>query len=422
MGFSPGPFAYAVHVLLALILLLAAALPSCAQTLARPGQPGSGLNADLWWRQAVFYRFSDTPADYKSIAAQLDAMHSLGVDALLVPMPAMPDPQAPGPALDDFDELIHQAAQRGIRVLVTFTAPSVTADLAPTARFWLSRGVAGFHLITPPTVSPQDTLSIVQALRKITNSVVGQRIVLSSFNPGATPAPLSSSASHPSSRGTSTPRANRSGDSLSAQLQIDARMSQLNLPDAAGLRPLLAQSLATPNLLLDFHPPATPPSSSDPLPALARATAAILLTTHSAALIDADLGLEQPPASAPDTTTPALPQPPTLADWYSKLSALHHGNPTMRYGSVTPLNFDTQNALVWVIRPASNSALAPPVVVACNLSSSPLQLSLASAIHSLNLRGSYLLTLLRSDKAMGAQDLNSVTLPPFAVYIGELHR
>jgi alpha-glucosidase len=60
--------------------------------------------------------------------------------------------------------------------------------------------------------------------------------------------------------------------------------------------------------------------------------------------------------------------------------------------------------------------------VACNLSSSPLQLSLTSAIHSLNLRGSYLLTVLRSDQAMGAQDLGSVTLPPFAVYIGALHR
>ena len=402
---------YFIRVALSLLLITAFAAP--AQTLARPGQPGSGLNADLWWRQAVFYRTADAPADYKSIAARLDALHSLGVDALIVPMPAMPGPQAPSPDLDDFDELVHQAAQRGIRVLVTFPASGVTADLAPTARFWLSRGVAGLHLVTPPSASPQDSQSLVQALRKVTNSVVGQRIVLSGFNPGATSAPLTSSASHPSSRGVSTPRANRPGDSTGAQLQIDARMSQLNLPDAASLRPLLAQSLTTPNLLLDFHPPAPATGSPDPYPALARAMAAILLTTHSAALIDEDPGLG---------LQPATPPAPTLADWYSKLSALHHGNATMRYGSVTPLNFDTQNALVWVIRPASNSALAPPVVVACNLSSSPIQLSLTSAIKGLNLRGSYLLTLLRTDQAMGAQDLGSVSLPPFAVYIGELHR
>ena len=94
----------------------------------------------------------------------------------------------------------------------------------------------------------------------------------------------------------------------------------------------------------------------------------------------------------------------------------------MRYGSVTVLDFDAQNALVWIIRPAANSALAPPVVVVCNLSSSPLRLSLTSAVHSLNLRGSFLLTLLRSDQAIGPQDLDAVALPPFAVYIGELHR
>jgi hypothetical protein len=138
------------------VLLLLAALSAPAQTLARPGQPGSGLNADLWWRQAVFYQIAASPAnppggspaeqlrlqqsaDYKSIAARLDALHSLGVDALVVPTPPLPASLAPDPALDDFDDLIHQAALRGIRVLVAFPAASVTADLAPTARFWLRK-------------------------------------------------------------------------------------------------------------------------------------------------------------------------------------------------------------------------------------------------------------------------------------------
>jgi alpha-glucosidase len=385
-------------------LLLAISLPAAAQVLARPGMTASGLIADPWWRQAVFYHVAavpTSPTDYRSIDARLDALHTLGVDALLVPMPALPNSFAPDPALDDFDELVHQASRRGIRLLVTLPAPSASADLASSARFWLSRGVAGFHLVTPPGASPQDSQSMLQTLRKITGSAVGQRIVISSFNPDASPSPLASSTSRLPSRGASTRRSSRTGDSSGAQLQIDSQLSQLDLPDAATLRPLLAQSLLTPNLLLDFHPPPPPPSSPDPYPALARAMAAILLTTHSAALIDPDQD---------------------LADWYSRLSALHHGNPTVRYGSVSVLNFDSQNALVWVIRPAARSGLAPPVVVACNLSSSPLQLSLSAAVHSLNLRGSYLLTLLRSDQAMGPQDLDSVSLPPFAVYIGELHR
>jgi alpha-glucosidase len=446
-----------MHRLRIAALLLAAALPASAQTLARPGLAGSGLNADPWWRQAVFYQVSASPAnppgsspaeqlhlqqsaDLSSITARLDALHSLGVDALIVPMPALPRSLAPTPALDDFDDLIHQASQRGIRILVDFPASTVTPDLPAVARFWLSRGVAGFHLVTPPSTSPQDAQAILQAVRQIAGSVVGSRIVISDFNPGASATPP---ATRQPTRGSSTRRSSRSGDTASAQLQIDPQFSQLDLPDAAGLRTLLTQSLAVPNLLLDFHPPAPTPGSPDPYPALARAIAAILLTTHSAALIDAspNLVLQPDPTSAPEAAPPpipvralavnhpaptprpaATPPAPTLTDWYSKLSALHHGNATVRYGSVTLLNFDSQNALVWVIRPAANSGLAPPVVVACNLSSSPLRLSLTAAIHGLNLRGSYLLTLLRSDQAMGPQDLDSVTLPPFAVYIGELHR
>jgi alpha-glucosidase len=449
-----------MHRLALTALLLALALPAAAQTLARPGWAGSGLNNDPWWKQAVFYQVSTTPAnppggspaeqlrlqqsaDLKSIAARLDALHSLGVDALLVPTPPLSASLAPAPALDDFDELIHQASRRGIRVLVTLPAPSVPSDLAPTARFWLSRGVAGFRLVSPPSSSPQDSQSIVQALRKITGSAVGQRIVISNFNPNPSATPLAPPAARQPARIVPTRRSSRSADSANAQLQIDPQLSQLDLPDAENIRPLLAKSLLTPNILLDFYSPASPHTGPDPYPALARAMAAILLTTHSAALIEAGPGLvlqpDAPPAPeaapppapartlavnhpAPTPRPAAAPPAATLADWIGKLSALHHGNATVRYGSVNVLDFDAQSALVWVIRPAANSGLAPPVVVACNLSSSPLRLSLTSAIHSLNLRGSFLLTLLRSDQAMGPQDLDSVALPPFAVYIGELHR
>lgn len=426
-------------------LLLAATCAAPAQTLARPGLAGSGLNSDPWWKQAVFYQIAanpDSPTDYEAIAARLDALHSLGVDALLVPMPALPGSLAPDPALDDFDELIHQASRRGIRVLVTLAAPSATADLSATARFWLSRGVAGFHLVTPAAASPQDSQSLLQSLRKITSSAVGSRIVIAEFNPDAGAAPLASTTARQSSRSSSTRRSDRPGDSTGAQLQIDSRLSQLDLPEAENLRPLLTQSLLNPNILLDFHPQESSARSPDPYPALARAMAAILLTTHSAALIDADqsLALQPDAPPAPETAPPtsaapplAVNQPantplsttppaPTLSDWYSKLSALHHDNATVRYGTPSLLNFDSQNALVWIIRPASGSGLAPPVLVACNLSSSPLQFSLTSAVHSLNLRGSYLRTLLRSDQGMGPQSLDAVTLPPFAVYIGELHR
>ncbi|MDR3745167.1 MAG: hypothetical protein P4K80_03430 [Acidobacteriaceae bacterium] len=458
---KPSSRLLAASLRIAAFLLLATACAS-AQTLVRPGWAGSGLNIDPWWKHAVFYKIGPTPSetnqataftpetDFKALTLRLDALRALGVDALLLPAPRLPalglsDSANPNPALDDLDDLIHQASRRDIRVLVTFPASSVTADLSAAARFWISRGVAGFHLVTPPETSPQDAQSIAQTLRKITSSAIGQRIVLTDFSPESSASAASPTPSlrrnynrHSSSRRSENLRADRRNDSASAQLVIDPRLAQINQPEASNLRPLLAQSLQKPNLLLDFHAPALHPDAPDPYPALAKAMATLLLTTHSTALIDADREIQSEEIAtrqaadreiARNKTNPAsnlrataTPAPASLGEWYSQLSALHHGNATLRSGSVTPLNFDSQNALVWVSRTTSTSSLTAPVVVACNLSSSPLQLSLGDAIKAINLRGTYLRTLLRSDLAIGPQDLNNVILPPFGVYIGELHR
>ena len=85
-----------------------------------------------------------------------------------------------------------------------------------------------------------------------------------------------------------------------------------------------------------------------------------------------------------------IPEDP-LTTWYRQLASLHHDNPVLRSGSVTFLDFDAQNALVWVSKPAPNAPrLTAPVVVICNLSSTPLQLSLEDAMKHLNLHGFFL--------------------------------
>ena len=454
-------------------VLFALTAPASAQTLARPGWAGSGLNADPWWKRAVFYAVDAGPTgagqasasqqtpDCKALAERLGALRSLDVDALLLPAPALPAPGTNGtmPDLDDLDSLIRQASERDMRILLTLPAPSNAADLAAVARFWLNRGIAGFYLEPPPGTSSQDEQALVQALRKATDAAVGQRIAIAQFNPDAGGVPAAA-ALHPAPRRIAGRRTRRAGESGEAQLEIDPRLSRLDLPDAAGLRQLLTESLDEPNVLLDYQPPAPPANAPDPYPALAQAMAAILLTTHTSALIDSSAGLvleaapdrseaaEQQPAAPPPpppppaappgvylpfvpytpppkplpmaVTKPAPPDPLTL--WYRQLAALHHDNAVIRSGSKTFLDFDAQNALVWVSRPAAGSERSFPVIAACNLTSSPLVLSLASDAKALGLHGSYLLTLLRSDAGMGAQDLNSVTLPPFGVYIGELHR
>ena len=342
--------------------------------------------------------------DLQAITANLDAAKSLGIDALILPMPPSPLPDA---TLDSFDELMRQASSRGVHVLLTLPAASVTADLLGTARFWLSRGVSGFHVVTPPQTSPQDSSAIVQAVRRLTTGAVGGRILLSDLRPDAN-AHSTIATSPRRTRHGHTASAMHLEGSTGAQLQIDSHWTLPESPSAANLRPLLSQ--VDPNVILDLQPPTPTSGAAEPYPALANAMAAIALTMRPAALIQTgqDLSL-QSANSAP-------------AAWYRQLAALHHGNATLRSGSVTVLDFDAQNALVWVVRPASNARPVAPVVVACNLSSSPLRLSLGTALRGLNLHGFFLRTLLRTDKAMGAQDIGAVTLPPFGVYIGELHR
>jgi alpha-glucosidase len=424
---------------------LAAAYISPAQILARPGWKNSPVSSDLWWKHAVFYDVSAESFDHRALATRLDALRSLHVDALIVPAPELPPPGSNGPMpnLDDFDDLLRQSSAHGIRVLLTLHAPTASADLSGLARFWLNRGVAGLHIVSPPGATPEQTQAMADSVRKLAAAAAGQRIILSDLT---LPSQDAAATNRPQ-------RVRTSQRPSSSQLQIDTRATNLATFDAATLRPILSQAITQPNLLVDMRAPASA--------SLAEAVATMTLITQPATLIDSAANLvlqptvDQPqvadepakpaspppiPPQAPPGTyfpyTPYIPPPrphvaappkpipeDPLTTWYRQLASLHHDNPVLRSGSTTFLDFDAQNALVWVSKPAPNAPrLTAPVVVICNLSSSPLQLSLADATKHLDLHGFFLRTLLRTDHAMGAQDLNSVNVPAYGVYVGELHR
>lgn len=98
------------------------------------------IDADQWWRSAVIYQvyprsFSDTNndglGDIKGITKRLDYLKKLGVDAIWL-SPHYPSPQADAGydvadykgvnpdygTLEDMDELIAQAHERGIKVII----------------------------------------------------------------------------------------------------------------------------------------------------------------------------------------------------------------------------------------------------------------------------------------------------------------
>jgi glycosidase len=406
-----------------LLLALTLSTTAFSQTLARPGWAGSGMNSQPWWKHAVLYQLD--PKNFsenglKSIPTHLDYLQSLGIDAILLTNTA-PDGQTIDPSLgtlDDLDDLIHQASSRSIRVLIDLK-PNPTTDLTATARFWLNRGIAGFHIADPT----QATL-----LRKITNTYVGQRIVITDVDAGNPPKPQQNSASDP-------------------HLLFDPRPGTQPQLTAATIRPALEaiQDLRIQPVLLtdgpDLKRSITRYADGTHDIEIAKTLAAILLTNRSAANLyyGQELGLtetyptihwEAPPAPQkghpappPDPNPNAAAQdadPKSLLNWYRQLSALHHGNATIASGASILLNHDDQNVLVWVRKPAAITTISPAMVVICNLTAQPAQLSLKDDMKRLHLKGSFLRTTMRSDNAMGPMHLESMTIPPYTVYIGEL--
>ena len=466
----------ALPVALLAAALCALPLGAAGQQLAHPNWVGNNISNDPWWQHAVIYRVDLSPAsgvDFKYLSARVNAMRSVGIDALLLPAPAIPasaaaeaaaaavtataqtaaPPQAATTEIDQLDDLVRAASARGIRVLLTLDGSPSTTDLSGVARFWLARGIAGFYVTAPSGSNPAEMQATVQLLRRIAGSVVGQRIVISSSDFAESESGGSFSTPTPLGRRSSA-AARVARTDAAPQLELDTQMSHLATLDAAALRRGLADTMGQPNLLLDFDLAAQlSVATTSAAKGLSEITATLALLTHPSSMIESSVKLVLDPAapavdvadddqpkpaparSDPNVYLPFKPYVPpgkkaqaqaapkdALTSWYKQLASLHHGSGALRAGSQNFLDFDAQNVLVWVARPVAVTNVSPAVVVACNLSASPATIALRTPLEGLGLHGNYLRTLLRSDRALGPQDLNSVVLPPYSVYIGEVRR
>jgi hypothetical protein len=430
--------------------------PGKAQVLARPGWAGSGITTDVWWKRPVVYEvnpinFSPTDGSgLHGVSQRLDYIHSLGVDALLLTT-LQPDPahaQSLDPiygTLDDLDDLIHEASRRNIRVLLDLDPKIPAADLPNVARFWLNRGIAGFHVIgSTPEAHAQAT-----ELRKATASYLGQRILVGDVDPTLPPSPQQRTYKAPEPQAT--------------QLLLDASLGSVTPLNPAPIRSAIE---ATENIALAGHAipllatdgPGFQRSMSrygdgDHSLDIAKLLATILFTTRAQPLLyyGQELGVtaaqssdaasttpvitwDAPPPkgksalTAPETTTPntapnaALEDadPNSLLNWYRRLIELHHSNTTLNSGEYLTVNRDDQNVLIMIRKPKNVSPANPILVILCNLSGQPQHLSIKTDTMKLHLRGSFLRTVLRTDNGMGTMHLESMTIPPYTAYIGAL--
>lgn len=109
-------------------------------------------------------------------------------------------------------------------------------------------------------------------------------------------------------------------------------------------------------------------------------------------------------------------------NFYRRVLELHSGNATLRTGSVSFLDHDGEDALVWLRRAPAGARTVASVVVVCNLGDRPTVLSLNEDLAKLHIRGGYLRPLLTSRHIDHiAQSTGRIMLSPHSVYIGELH-
>lgn len=436
----------------ALLVALSFCVPDVhAQMLARPGWTAASTSASSQWsRHSIVYEtapnaFADATGagNLKGLTQHLDYLQSLGVDAVLLTriQPATGDASrlaqvdpAYGTA-DDLDDLVHQASRINLRVLMDLEQRPTTADTLAVARFWLNHGIAGFRLIPAAQSGPLIGAALaarneafhaqVADLRKLVASFMGQRIVIA---PAAAPSP--DAPAPRTSKPTSKPG--------HAEVILDY------LPILPGPRPLTAASIRTgidaSQAALQQGMPLLATDAQDMPRSMARygngtndldiakVVATALLSTPGTSLLyyGQELGLVARtddgavPEFAAKQIAAAEANPASLLTWYRHLGTLHHGNAAVTTGTLIPLNHDDQGVAAWVHQPQHVSLITPPVVVVCNLTDKPVQITLKADMVKLRLRGSFLKTVLRTDSASGPMHLDGMTIPPYGVYIGEL--
>ena len=356
------------------------------QTLAQPGWRGSGMTVSVWWKHAVVYAVDLSKGDgLKGVVARMDAMQALGADAVLLSglqggTDAGIDPAAG--TMDDFDAVLREASSRSLRVLVELKPAKASVDVSGVARFWLSRGVAGFRLVS----TEGDDGTQMRQLRAAAKSYVGERVMIGD----AAQVNVAAAKGHAYD---------------GPQLVVDASIAVAPL-DVAAIRKAIEKNDAMSRAGLGVPMLATAEGAGGG-PELGKVVATLLLSSRGGTMIREG---QEGTGTGEDS----------LAGWYRKVSALARGSEAVKTGANEMLNLDDQSAVAWVRRPQAVSYHNPAVVFVCNMTDKPVTLSLTAEMGKLKLKGTFLRKLLRSDDGMGAQSLGSVKLGPYGVYVGEL--
>ena len=394
-----------------------------AQTLARPGWAGSGMQAEQWWKGAVIceVRAGGTeiraggaaPAGSQaaggsilhSLLAHMDDLQTLSADAVL--LRGIDADEADGGAggqagrmnpafgsMEEFDELMQEASRRRIRIIAELSPQASGEKRTQVARFWLSRGVAG-------VLTGALSTSELHEMRAAMRGYAGERVVMTTADPGESGSPAGPSAAADL---VMYPLKGLDGATLDVGA-LRASIAMVQREGGAvrgrGGAPLVEVGAA---------------SRAGGSVAEAEARAAVLLSVGTAVVLDVSEMVGRPVAATGASPGAAS----TALDWNRRVLGLLRGDATIRGGARTMLNRDADRALVTVWR--GEGPKPKPVMAIVNLSEQPLHISLIDDLSKMGLHGIFLRTILRSDHGMGAMPLRAVTLPGYGVFVGQMGR
>lgn len=385
----------------------------------------------------------------------------------------------------DLDHLIQEASRRKIRLFVDLplTPSRSTPELVNVARFWLSRGIAGLRLTSDThasSLAPAQIVERLRELRKLCATFAGQRVVFWDVAEPVPHLPEVGGSSYRRPRHTVAPIA-----ADGPQMVLDSQLAAMATFDAGALRRALQLDASQPITDGPTPVPVTDGTDrtrsfgriGDGTHAaeIAKVLATVLLTSRGAPLLyyGQEIGMATTPVEATSAHPASVTATPmqwggdadftsgvpwmemgrdaktsnvaiedadatSLLNWYRKLSALHHQNDALRIGTMEVIAETNPDIVAWVRRSRDPGSLTAPVVVVCNVTGRPLLVSVAAEVRHIGVEtsttfmhtlASTSLTASTAALGVGAREpvtgpvsMNSISLPPYGVYIGELPR
>jgi alpha-glucosidase len=429
---------------------------------------------------------ADGIGDLHGLALRLDYLQSIGVDAVLIEShTGAQDPeQGFDDLLSDASRhhiriLVPLTDDMASHSMTAEQAMN-------QARSWLRRGVAGIYVPSSLLSSIaahtnfQESVSLLQELRRLADSFPGERVVICGDSPAVDAASSASPRKGPEIVDGTVDRSVWDAASLRTKLVLAdspatgepllqvARNSQHQQTHESILAALLlssrgavglsyGQEIGLPNTSSDpimswtpsnlTHPhqelteakpkeevygtyhPYVPPAPSSVVGARPRLPNVALDTESAPPPVDPDTlpGFSTRPTSVTSdekTINVAVEDnnPDSLLNFYRRVLQLHSGNATLRIGQVSFLNHDSEGALVWLRRAPAGARTVAPVVVVCNMTEHPIEISLRADLAQLHIVSSIVHPLLTSKHVDHvAQSVDSVRVSANSVYVGELH-